>query len=203
MKEYYYEKLLNIKTQEGKKGIHKSIHYHPYEPTPYSALEELFEQYKVTKDDRIVDFGSGKGRLNFFIHHLFGAHVTGIEMNEFFYRDSLANLERYLVKHKNSKNKIQFFHCLAEDYPIHPEDNRFYFFNPFSIHIFKKILSNIMLSMEQHPREVELVFYYPAEDYIYFLENQTPFELKQEFRLSFLYEHNSNERFLVYRYPFF
>ncbi|SEM93586.1 Methyltransferase domain-containing protein [Mesobacillus persicus] len=201
MKEYYYDKLLNIKTGEGKKEFDQSTHYHPYEPTPYSALEELFHNYEVKSSDRIVDFGSGKGRLNFFIHYFYQASVIGIEMNEQFYRDAIDNKERYLVKITKSKRKLEFINCLAEEYPIHCLDNRFYFFNPFSIHIFKKIIHNLMVSVENHPRDVEIVLYYPSEDYIYFLENQSIFELKQEVILPIVYEKNQNERFLIYRFP--
>lgn len=201
MKEYYYDKLLNIKTREGKKEFDQSTHYHPYEPTPYSALEELFQHYEVKSSDRIVDFGSGKGRLNFFIHYFYHASVIGIEMNEQFYRDAMENRERYLVKTTKYKGKLEFINCLAEEYPIHCRDNRFYFFNPFSIHIFKKIIHNLMVSVENHPRHVEIVLYYPSEDYIYFLENQSIFELKQEVILPIAYEQNQSERFLIYGFP--
>lgn len=65
MREYYFDKLLNIKTRGDQQGFNKSLHYHRYEPTPYSGLEELFRYYDINRDDHIVDFGSGKGRLNF------------------------------------------------------------------------------------------------------------------------------------------
>lgn len=200
MNENDYEKLLNIKTGENMKKLHPITHYHPYEPTPYSALQELFQHYQVKSEDHIVDFGAGKGRLNFFIHYFYDASVTGIEMDELFYQAALENRDRYYDKNKKKTASIQFHCCLAEDYPIDQLENRFYFFNPFSIHIFKKIIDNILSSLEQAPRDVEIVLYYPSEDYIYFLENQTVFELKQEVILPDVYERNQNERFLVYRY---
>ena len=45
----------------------------------------------------------------------------------------------------------------------------------------------------------ELVLYYPSEDYIYFLEQDTAFDLKKEITLPYLYENNQNERFLIYQ----
>ena len=199
MKEQYYDELLNIETRKEQAGFHKSFHYHRYEPTPYSALEVLFENYKLTSNDRVVDFGCGKGRLNFFINYLFDATVIGVEMDEDFYEDAMENRNCYLENFKSSEDRIQFYRCLAQEYEIEPEDNRFYFFNPFSIQIFMKIINNILRSVEEHPREIELVLYYVSDDYIYFLENQSSFELKKEVILPGLYEHNSDERFLIYR----
>lgn len=199
MNDKYFDALLNIKTREEQKGFLKSMHYHRYEPTPYEALEVLFEQYEITNNDRIVDFGCGKGRLNFYIHHFYHAEVVGIEMNERFFRDAMTNRESYLKKNHHGVDKIHFHCCLAEGYEIDSRDNRFYFFNPFSVQIFMKVVNHILQSVEKEKRVVELILYYPASDYVYFLENQTAFTLKQEVPLQGLIEHNPNERFLIYK----
>lgn len=198
MNEREYDELLNIKTAGDQQGFHASFHYHRYEPTSYQDLEILFKQYELKESDSIVDFGCGKGRLNFYIHYLFQATVIGVEMNEEFYQDAVENKKSYIRKYKNSGNQIQFHCCLAEEYPINPSDNRFYFFNPFSIQIFMKIIKNILISVEESARDVELVLYYPSEDYIYFLDYHSVFELKQEVTLAG-YNRNPQERFLIYR----
>lgn len=198
MNEREFDELLNINTTGDQQGFHSSFHYHRYEPTSYQDLEVLFKQYELKKSDSIVDFGCGKGRLNFYIHYLFHATVIGVEMNEEFYQDAVENKKSYIKKHKNSGNQIQFHCCLAEEYQINPSDNHFYFFNPFSIQIFMKIIKNILISVEESARDVELVLYYPSEDYIYFLDNHSVFELKQEVTLTG-YNHNPQERFLIYR----
>jgi SAM-dependent methyltransferase len=199
MKEPNYDELLNIETEGNQRGYNKSFHYHRYEPTPYRALENLFAEYELNSSDHIVDFGCGKGRLNFFIHYLFQASVTGVEMNEMLYEEALENKVNYLIKAKENKGRIQFQCCLAEKYEINPLDNRFYFFNPFTIPIFWKIINHILVSVEKYKREVDVILYYPSEDYIYYLENNTLFELIKEIHLPGLYENNPNERFLIYR----
>jgi SAM-dependent methyltransferase len=198
MKETNYDELLNIETEGNQRGYNKSFHYHRYEPTPYHALEKLFAEYELTSSDHIVDFGCGKGRLNFFIHYLFHASVTGVEMNEKLYEEAMENKANYLIKAKN-KGEIQFQCCLAEKYEINPLDNTFYFFNPFTIPIFWKIINNILVSLEKSKREVDVILYYPSEDYIYYLENHTLFEIIKEIQLPGLFENNANERFLIYR----
>ena len=45
MKEKYYEELLNIKTTGDQSWDETKKCYHPYEPTPYFALDKLFESY--------------------------------------------------------------------------------------------------------------------------------------------------------------
>ena len=195
-KEKYYDKLLNIHTLDKQKGFNNSSHYFRYEPTPYSAFEFLFNEYKLNNSDHIVDFGCGKGRLNFIISHLFDSYVTGIEMNEKFFLEAKENLTRFRKKHKE---KINFNCCLAEEYPIDPLDNKFYFFNPFSIQIFMTVINNILLSVEKVERDIELILYFASNDYIYFLENDTSFELQQEIRIPGLYEVVPYERFLIYR----
>ncbi len=202
MKEYYYDELLNIFTGGEQEGFNKSFHYHRYEPTPYSALELLLKKYELKSSDRVVDFGCGKGRLNFFINYWFNATVIGIEMNETYYQEALENRESFLRKFEKGSEKIQFQCCLAQDYQIDPLDNRFYFFNPFSIQIFMNIINNILLSIEKSERDIELVLYYVSEDYLYYLENNTCFELKQEIVLPGLYENDAYEKFLIYQLEF-
>jgi SAM-dependent methyltransferase len=194
MNEQFYDGMLNIKTGGIQKGFHTSVHYHRYEPTPYSALEKLFRHYELTESDRVVDFGCGKGRLIFYTHYLFRNTVVGIEMDEKLFHDAVENRTRYTKKNKNSYAQIHLHCCLAEDYPIHPLDNRFYFFNPFTIQIFRKIINNILRSIEISKRRIELVLYYPSEEYIDFLGNSTSFILKEEL----IDRPNSNERFLIY-----
>jgi SAM-dependent methyltransferase len=199
MKEYYYDKLLNIKTRGEQQGFHKSLHYHRYEPTPYSTLEELFKHYELKNSDHVVDYGCGRGRLNFYIDYFFHASVVGIEMDETLFEAAVVNRTNYWRKTKQRRDGVVFHCCLAEEYPISPMDNVFYFFNPFSVQVLQKVINRILVSVEKSPRDVELILYYPSEDYIYYLENDTGFELVQEVKVPFVYEHNQNERFLIYR----
>jgi predicted RNA methylase len=195
MNEQFYDGMLNIKTVGVQKGFHTSVHYHRYEPTPYSALEKLFRHYQLAETDRVVDFGCGKGRLMFYTHHLFRNTVVGIEMDQGLYQDALENLNRYSKRNRHAKDQIHFHCCLAEEYPINPSDNRFYFFNPFTIQIFKRIVHHILASVEHSKRQVELVLYYPSKEYIDFLETSTAFVLKEEL----IDIPDSNERFLIYQ----
>lgn len=191
-----YDKLLHIKTEEIQLGFNKSYHYHRYEPTPYEHLEQLFQEFPLHETDHIVDFGCGKGRLNFFIHYLFQSAVTGIEMNEEFYQDALVNLEQYTKRRKRQKEKIHFYLGTAEAYSIKKEENYFYFFNPFSIQIFQKIVRNIMYSLEEENREVKLILYFPSDEYRFFMDNHPSFSKVGEVQVG---TNKDKDQFILYK----
>ena len=86
----------------------------------------------------------------------------------------------------------------AEDYKVTPLDNKFYFFNPFSLQLFIKVLNNILISVEEFPREIDLIFYYPSEEYIDYLENYTALTLKQEIPVHNLYLIDKRQKFSIY-----
>ncbi|MFD1361854.1 methyltransferase [Lentibacillus salinarum] len=199
MKEYYYDKLLNIKTRGTQKGYPDSTHHNPYQPTSYRALEALFQDYHLKTSDKVVDFGCGKGRISFYIHYFYNATITGIEMNRNLYDEAVRNRNRYLHQINEKTDKIHFQYCLAQYYQITPLDNRFYFFNPFSVEVFMKVIHNILLSAEQHKRDIELIVYYGSDDYVAYLENDTAFEWQKTITLPDVSNPDPYDRFLIYR----
>lgn len=198
MKEKYYDKLLNINTIGNQNWKNTSTHNHPYEPTLYVALEELFENYNLSKNDHIVDFGCGMGRLIFYINYYFKSYVTGVEINERYYEEALINKISYVKKNKKSEDKINFECNLAQQYEISILDNKFYFFNPFSIQIFSKVIDNILESYEENMRDMDIIMYYPTAEYLDFLDYKTPFILNKEIYLKDLYEKDDREKFVIY-----
>lgn len=200
MREQDHDRLLRIKTEGIREWQHQSAHYNRYEATPYMALEALFDEYLCTPSDKFVDFGCGKGRFPFYVHHHLHVSVTGIEMSGQLYQEAMDNLTRYMERSKRSRASIQFECILAEEYEVDSEDNRFYFFNPFSVQIFQKVISNILLSVEHYPRSIDIILYYPTQEYMQFLEVNTAFELLKEVRVPELYDQNTNERFVIFRY---
>lgn len=198
MKEKYYDKLLNINTIGNQNWKSTSTHNHPYEPTLYIALEELFENYKLREDDHIVDFGCGMGRLIFYINYNFQSYAKGVEINERYYEEALINKINYKKKNKKYMDKINFYCDLAQQYKISYLDNKFYFFNPFSIQIFSKVIDNILESYENNIRDMDIIMYYPSNEYLDFLDYKTPFTLNKEVNLTKLYEKDHREKFVIY-----
>ena len=197
MDEQAYEKILNIKTTGEQKIFNKDYHYNRYEATSYNVLTTLLHNYKFKPTDTIVDFGCGKGRLNFYFNYYAKCHTVGIEMNSFFYQQAQINKTTYQAKHKKQLSFISFENCFAEEYEINSQENIFYFFNPFSVQIFQKVLNNIINSVQRAPRPITLILYYPDIDYINHLENTT-FSLLQEIKIEPNYHQDSRNTFLIY-----
>ena len=200
MDEQEYDRALRIKTTGTREWVNQSAHYNRYEASPYDALDALFDEYELKKSDVVVDFGCGKGRLTFYVHNRFQVTATGVEMNGQMYQEALENQSSYMEKLKKPSGLIHFERCLAEEYEVEPGDNRFYFFNPFSVQIFAKVIDNILLSVERKKRTVDIILYYPTTEYVEYMETSTPFELLDEVRVPRMYEQNDNERFLIFRY---
>jgi len=198
MGEIKYDKKFSIKTTGIKEWHHEVIHYNRCEPTPYHALDRLFKHYKLHKTDRLVDFGSGRGRVAFYIHNRFHIPVVGIEAQDDVYDEAIKNKKRYRQRAKHIEAPIYFEYGLAENYEIEPMDNRFYFFNPFSAEVFKKVVDNILISIEEVKREVDIILYYPMPKYKKILKNNTPFEFYNKVKIP--NAKDKKEKFLIYRY---
>ena len=200
MNDHAIDQKLRIKTTGMREWLNQSVHYNRYEATPYIALDALFSEYELTRTDEVVDFGCGKGRFSFYAHYYFKVSVTGIEMNAQLYQEALENQAEYMQKGKMPIGSILFEQRLAEEYEVRASENRFYFFNPFSVQIFMKVIHNILHSVEQNERSVDIILYYPTIEYTEFLETSTTFELFEEVKVPRFYEINDNDRFLIFRY---
>lgn len=197
VRERKQDKLLGIRTVGIREWDDNMVHYNRYEATPYKALDEFSKHYKFRDTDKVVDFGCGRGRVAFYLHNRFHIPVTGIEANAKTYEEALENKESYRKKAKHITAPIKFEHGLAQHYKIGKADNCFYFFNPFSAHIFRKVVQNILLSVEKDKRTVDLILYYPINEYKDFLKTSTPFAIIDEIRIPGMFD--EKERFIIYR----
>lgn len=197
MGERIQDKLLGIRTSGIREWKDNKIHYNRYEPTPYKALNELTKNYKFRDIDKVVDFGSGRGRVAFYLHNHFHIPVTGIEANDKTYEEALENKALYRLKAKHINAPIKFKYGLAQHYKIDKAANCFYFFNPFSSHVFRKVVHNILHSIEKNRRTVDLILYYPLPEYKDFLKNSTPFTIINKIKTP--RRTDKKEKFILYR----
>ena len=142
---YKYEEFLGIESTEIVYNNRYNDDYYRYEPTSYSGLICAFDELEdsITKYDRLVDFGCGKGRVLFYVNQRFQCEVCGIEVDEQLYELALDNRAYFNTRFRDTMERIEILHGKAEEYVIKPEDNIFYFFNPFEINIFEKVIDNI------------------------------------------------------------
>jgi len=181
----------------GRDALGADEYHHPYEPTPYSVLERLIDSGLVSKDDVVLDYGCGKGRVGFCLSYRTKAKTIGIEYDERIFQGALEN-----QKTTTSKIKPDFVLTRAEEYEVPPDVNRCYFFNPFSVEILQGVCARIMESWYEHPREIFLFFYYPADEYISFLMTVEELEFYDEIECDDLFDGNDpRERILIFQLP--
>ena len=71
--ESQWDKMLKIKTT-GRDDSHADAFCYPYEPTPYCVLERLANSGLIQKKQTVLDYGTGKGRVCFFLSYQTRCH---------------------------------------------------------------------------------------------------------------------------------
>lgn len=170
---------------------------YPYEPTPYSVLERLANSGLISKDDALLDYGCGKGRVGFFLSYRTKAKAIGIEYDDRIYQSALEN-------RKTAKSKTDLILTRAEEYQVPPDVNRCYFFNPFSVEILHKVMARIIESYYGDPREIFLFFYYPSDEYLAYLMTVDELDFYDEIECDDLFPgKDPRERILIFQLPYY
>ena len=196
--EHSWDKLLQIKTT-GRDETNADEYHHPYEPTSYCVLERLVSSDLITEEDVVLDYGCGKGRVDFFLSYRTKAQTIGIEYDEHIYQGALENLKNVI-----SRVKPQFVLANAETYDVPADVNRCYFFNPFSVEILHKVMARIIESYYENPREMFLFFYYPSDEYIAYLMTVDELDFYDEIECDDLFEGSDpRERIMIFQLPDF
>ena len=197
MKEDIYEnkwdKLLKIHTV-GRDDSNADQYHYPYEPTPYSVLERLANTGYIRKGNTLLDYGCGKGRVDFFLSYQTRCQSIGVEYDERIYKKAIDNKEKAA-----SSGRITFKEVNAEQFPVPNEVDRIYFFNPFSLEILQKVIHRILESYYENPRERKLLFYYPSDEYISYLMTVDELMFSDEIDCKDLFPGNdSRERIIIF-----
>ena len=191
-----WDRLLLIETA-GRDERNADEYHHPYEPTDYRVLERLAKSGFFGEEDVVLDYGCGKGRVGFFLSYRTKARTIGIEYDEHIYEDALANRKSTV-----SRVKPDFILTRAEEYQVPGDVNRCYFFNPFSVEILHKVMARIVESWYENPREIFLIFYYPADEYISYLMTVDELEFYNEIACDDLFEGSDpRERIMIFQLP--
>ena len=137
MNEEKWDRLLQIRTS-GRDDSHADQYRYPYEPTPYCVLERLADSGCLRKGNTLLDYGCGKGRVEFFLSWQTRCRSIGIEYDERIYEKAEENQKRAAAA-----GRVTFELVNAEQFQVPEEADRVYFFNPFSLEILQKVISRI------------------------------------------------------------
>ena len=153
-----YHRLLRIRTT-GRDDSHSDQYHYPYEPTPYPVLERLADSGYIRKENTLLDYGCGKGRVDFYLAWQTRCCAIGVEYDRRIFEKAEENQKTAV-----SVGRTLFELASAELFPVPERADRFYFFNPFSAEILQKVLARILESWYEAPREMLLFEYYGAAE---------------------------------------
>lgn len=186
---------MKIKTS-GRDDSRSDQYRYPYEPTPYSVLERLAGSGYIRKSNCLLDYGCGKGRVDFFLSYQTRCRFVGVEYDSRIYKTVCEN-----KRHAASGSRTEFVMGNAENYVVPAEVDRVFFFNPFSVEILRKVLAKIEDSYYENPREIQLFFYYPSDEYISELMTVDMLSFVDEIDCRDLFDgENPRERIMVFAY---
>lgn len=163
--------------------------YYQYVPSSYLMLDKLFSKIKFGMNDQLVDFGCGLGRVLVVAAEHGCNKCIGIEYNDEIFEKLVDNLRGYKLA-----DSIEVFNIPAEEFKPQIHNNKFFFFNPFGIDIYRKVLFNIKQSLKLFDRECYIFFYAPYKEYVEVMEEEKEFDLQE-----IIYGEEDNE-FDIYVY---
>ena len=117
------DKELRIQTS-GRDDSKEDDYHHPYEPTPYTVLERLAKSEYITKDNILVDYGCGKGRVDFYLSAQIGCQTIGVDFDGRMIKKALENTKVTQIYETNrysdyySRLKIYDYNYNNDDYEI-------------------------------------------------------------------------------------
>ena len=194
--EFLIDAKLHIDTI-GRDDQYSDTYRYPYEPTAYAVLERIAESGYITKNDLLIDYGSGKGRVPIYFNDKVGCRAAGIEMMEEFFTAAARNRESY-----RKKKEVSFVKATAETFEVPEDATCFFFFNPFSIEIMKCVMKRLLDSYYDHPRSMKLFFYYPQDEYVAFLMGVDELDFLDEIECVDLFaEKGDRNRVLIFELP--
>ena len=193
MTEEKSDKPLQIQTT-ARDDSHADQYMYPYEPTPYCVLERLANSGCLKKGNTLLDYGCGKGRVDFFLSWQTRCSAIGIEYDERIYEKAVKNKEKSSVS-----GRVTFESADAGVFPVPETVDRIYFFNPFSLEILQKAVSRILESYYTAPRKILLFFYYPSDEYISYLMTVDELTFYDEIDCTDLFqEQDCRERIVIF-----
>ena len=131
-----------------------------YMPAGYHVLEQLLEHVNLYPHNKhFLDIGCGKGRAMVVAAHFGFTNISGIDFSKEFCVKAEEHLQQLAIK--NIRTSVQ--HADAFYYKIPVETEVIFLFNPFDDVIMSGVVENILMSHEQRPRSIYVVYMNPQQ----------------------------------------
>ena len=158
-------------------------------------VSELMGMVDKQKYPGFLDVGCGKGFILWKAYQSGFKKIGGVE-----YDEKLTEICNKNMKRLKLTNYMTVTCTDAREFENYGDYDVFYFFNPFSVEILQKVLARIQESYYEKPREIELFFYYPSDEYVSYLMTQEYLMFEDEIDCRDLFEGNDGrEKILIFQ----
>lgn len=139
--------------------------YSPTHSRQFQAAIEMLDD--EIKNHRFIDFGCGKGKVLFLAAEAGFTKITGIEIEKQLFDITKQNI------HNSQFRNIDVYNMDALKYTVPGDASLFYFYHPFDIWVFEQVLSNIVESVINHPRNAYIIYVTPVHEELFYPERFT------------------------------
>lgn len=169
------EKKYNINTtgadelkKLGRSGIDIS-HATIYMPVSYSLIEKTLEQIDGSNKKHFLDIGCGKGRALCVAAHFGFNQLTGIDFSEKFCEAAIKNLNN--TKLQLPAINFSIINQDAATVKVRADTDCIFLFNPFDEVVMKKVVENILKSLESNHRLLNIIYVNPLHKNLFTEKN--------------------------------
>lgn len=139
---------------------------HRYEPTPVLAIQAMLDNLTLPhREYSFVDFGSGKGRLLLLAARYPWQNIFGVEFSQRLHEISKANIAKW-EDPRQQCTRIESILVDARDFSLPNSPLVLFFFTPFTLPVFKKVVDNIKQSLHEYPRPIQIIYYGSRPDFV-------------------------------------
>jgi predicted RNA methylase len=140
-------------------------HAEPYFPSSYLFLAETLSAGPLDcRDQVLVDFGCGMGRVLLFASTLPFKRIVGVELSNSLCEVARRNLNQFYVRKKKSAPEWSVVNADVRAFVIPHDATVFYMANPFDAIVVKAVLDNIEASLQQVSRQCYLIYANPQHE---------------------------------------
>jgi SAM-dependent methyltransferase len=133
-----------------------------YSATKARPLWTLLRSLELPRSSGFVDFGAGKGRVLLIAAEYGFRKIVGVEFSPKLCEYARQNIE--IFKKRNPVPiEIDIVQSDVTTYPIQPDQEVFFMFNPFGEAVMAQVLANLRRSVEVAPRRIWLIYNTPTQ----------------------------------------
>jgi len=127
--------------------------YYNYEHTIEEDLVKVLKDLKISKNDKILDIGCGKGYALYLMHQFNFKKIDGIELSK---KLSVIAKKNFII----IKKKTNIYNINATKFNYYENYNFFYMFNPFNRSIMEIVLNKIIKKINK--KKIYIIYNNPT-----------------------------------------